>query len=127
MFSGILNGFGEQLFIFKTGLLSGIINIFFIYFLIPFFGIPAFLAGWTISTVAISFLSALKIKKYTNKPMCIAKFIHKPVLSAVLAILLSYLLKNILYTKINFTFTSLICITAMCLIYLAVLYICQDI
>jgi stage V sporulation protein B len=123
MFSGILNGFGEQLFIFKTGLMSGIINLIFIYFLTPVMGISAFYAGWMISTVITSALSALRIQHYTVKPL---NFLHigcKPLLSAALAALASYLLRNKLYGLVNLNMCILISIAAMGIVYLAILYI----
>ncbi len=77
-FSGILNGLGEQVFIFKTSLLSSAINIFFIYFLIPRYGIHAFIFGWFTSLVTVSFICIRKIIKKTGLIPKISLWFVKP-------------------------------------------------
>ncbi len=47
--SGLLNGLGKQLFLFGNSIFSSAITIGFILFLMPLYGIPAFLFGWFMS------------------------------------------------------------------------------
>lgn len=89
--SGILNGLGKQLFIFRMSLISSCINISFIFFMIPKYGINAFIFGWFIATALISFISMLKIKAETKITFDLMHLILKPSLSIVLACLISRL------------------------------------
>jgi len=77
-FSGILNGLGEQVFIFKTSLLSSLINISFIYFLIPKYGIYAFILGWLISLLIVSFICIRKVIIKTGLKLNFSLWLLKP-------------------------------------------------
>lgn len=79
--SGILNGLGKQLFIFRMSLLSSLINICFIYFLIPIYSINAFIFGWFLATVIVSAISLSKIKAETKIKFNFLHLIIKPVLA----------------------------------------------
>ncbi|MDE6182328.1 MAG: polysaccharide biosynthesis protein, partial [Eubacteriales bacterium] len=76
--SGILNGLGEQILIFKNSLLSSAINISFISFLIPVYGINAFIIGWLLSLIVINCISLLKLKKRTNFKINLINSVGKP-------------------------------------------------
>ena len=80
--SGILNGLGEQMFIFKNSLFASVLTIGFIYFLVPIYGIYSFLAGWFISLIIVTFLDIKKIKKKTNINISFLKHFVKPLLAA---------------------------------------------
>lgn len=123
IFSGMLNGFGEQLFIFKINLMSAIINIAFIYILIPIFGIYAFMAGWFLSSIIVTVLSAYKIKKHAGKKLYLLKLFIIPVLSATASALISLLIKNAISGMGSSLFSSLTCISAMCVMYVVFLYV----
>ena len=59
--SGILNGLGMHKFLLKNSVISSFINIGFIYFLTPQFGVDAFIAGWLCSLVVTVGLSMRRI------------------------------------------------------------------
>ena len=88
-FSGILNGLGEQVFIFKTSILSSGINIFFIYFLIPKYGIYAFISGWFTSLIIVSFIYIHKIIKKTGLIPKISLLLIKPAFCALCSSIIS--------------------------------------
>ena len=64
--SGILNGLGQHTFLLKNSILSSFINIGFIYFFMPVFGVDAFLAGWLCSLVVTGGLSLHKLASETR-------------------------------------------------------------
>ena len=82
IFSGILNGLGQQVFIFQTSLLSSVINILFIYFLVPRFGIGAFIMGWVVSLIAVCTLEIFKIHESIQIDLDFINWIGKPILAA---------------------------------------------
>lgn len=79
--SGILNGLGEQLFIFRNSLLSSAINLMFIYFLIPIYGINAYIIGSLVSLIVVSILDINRVKLRTGLKLKISDWIIKPALS----------------------------------------------
>jgi stage V sporulation protein B len=81
-FSGILNGLGQQVFMFRESLISSAINIGFIFFLVPKYGLAAFIVGWFLSLVVSVLLSLNKIKQCTEIEIPIANWFLKPALSA---------------------------------------------
>lgn len=94
-FSGILNGLGEQIFIFKTSLISSFINISFIYFLIPKYGIYAFILGWLISLLTVSFICIKRTIKRTGLKLNLSLWLIKP----ALCIAGSCIISKAIYTK----------------------------
>ncbi|MCL2235676.1 MAG: polysaccharide biosynthesis protein [Defluviitaleaceae bacterium] len=83
--NGLLNGLGEQIFIFRNSLLASGINIAFVYFFVPIYGVSAFLAGWLISLVIITFFTIRRLRKISDvKPEFIRWFV-KPALAAIAA------------------------------------------
>ena len=65
--SAALNGTNCQLYIFKMGILSSCITIFSIWFLMPRFGIHAYIAGWAASAVITNRLCALRLERVSDK------------------------------------------------------------
>lgn len=57
---GLLNGLGEQFFLFWNNIASSLISIAVIWIFMPVYGIPAFLAGWFLSLL-FTVVSALYI------------------------------------------------------------------
>lgn len=80
--SGILNGLGKQMFIFQNNLLTSIINVGFIYFLIPSKGIMAFILGWFISLIISCLMSLNVLTKQIDVKLQFDELILKPVLCA---------------------------------------------
>ena len=101
--SGILNGLGNQLFLFKLSLISSCINVFFIYFLIPVFGVNAFIAGVFVSLAVCSGLSLGKLRSQTGLKFSLPKNIVKPLVCAAAASLVTkYIGKMIPASRFSF-------------------------
>ena len=83
--SGVLNGLGCQVFIFRNALLSSLINICFIFFLVPYLGIMAYILGSFVSLVLICSLEFVKIRESIKLEMSFLNWLAKPVLAAVMA------------------------------------------
>lgn len=79
---GILNGLGYQVFIFRNSLLSSIINIAFIYFLVPVKGTDGFILGWFVSLLIVCVLSLEKLNKSISLDIQIVNWFIKPILAA---------------------------------------------
>jgi len=82
IFSGILNGLGQQVFIFKVSLMTSAINILFIYFLVPYQGVGGFMLGWFISLALACVLEIRKISENIKIELDIVNWIAKPILAA---------------------------------------------
>ncbi len=85
--SAVLNGLGEQLFIFKIGLLSSTINLCAICFAVPFFGINGFIYPWILNSIIVTFVTIYKV----NNTLEILIPIVRQYLLPTLAIILSCL------------------------------------
>lgn len=94
--SGILNGLGEQVFIFKVNMISSVINISSIYFLVPLYGINAFILSWIISSAAATLMTVNRLKRSVNLRLHISSSFIVPALAVTLACLLSYRAKVLL-------------------------------
>lgn len=121
--SGLLNGLSEQLFIFKNSLLSSLINLFFIYFFIPHYGILAFMAGWFVSLVITCTLSIIKIQKSIGIRFHTSKWLVLPLISATAAGMVT----NLITHRFIFPyFTNLYALFVSCL-FLGVFYVIASI
>ena len=83
--SGILNGLGCQVFIFRNALLSSVINIAFIFFLVPYLGIMAYIIGSFVSLIIVCSLELVKIRESIKLKMSFLDWLVKPGLAAVMA------------------------------------------
>jgi len=83
--SGILNGLGCQVFIFRNALLSSAINIAFIFFLVPYLGILAYIIGSLVSLVIVCALELVKIRESIKLKMSFLDWLAKPGLAAAMA------------------------------------------
>jgi len=97
---GILNGLGKQGFIFRNSLLSSAVNIGFVYFLVPRYGINAFLLGWFLSLLGITIVSLRKIKVETGLRLDIINSFAKPLLATLAAATVTEYLTNHLVAKL---------------------------
>lgn len=96
--SAVLNGLGEQLFIFKTGIFSSLINITGIIALIPLYGINAFLYVWILSSILITFMTLYRVSRILDIRLPLASQYIKPVISSAAACMVSKMcLKHIWY------------------------------
>ena len=82
---GLLNGLGEQLFLFRNNILSSCISIAVIWFCMPAYGVAAFLGGWFLSLLSSVSCSLHRLWKRTAVlPSCRSCF-FKPLLAGAAA------------------------------------------
>lgn len=113
--SGLLNGLGEHTFIFFNNLISSIVNIGFIYFLMPLYGTDAFIAGWFISLFITVFSSLRRVIKTTHLKINYNDLVLKPLLSIFASGLIAKYLSQILEpSRIVF----ILCVSLMLLLYI---------
>ncbi len=99
--SGLLNGMGEQLFIFRNSIISSVITISCIYFFVPQYGVAAFIVGWAIALLFVTVVSLFKLRKSAGVDITIARWFVKPALVACAAGLVTEYVSN------NFVFPVL--------------------
>ena len=83
--SGVLNGLGCQMFIFRNSLLSSAISIGFIYVLVPRLGLVGYILGWLVSLLVVIALGLYKVRQYMALEMEYSRWMLKPLLAAVAA------------------------------------------
>ena len=117
-FSGILNGLGQQMFIFKSSLLSSAIHIIAIYFFVPIYGINAFIYGWFISLVIVTALDLWKIKSIAKIKIPIFKWFTKPALAALATGLAAdYISRRLLFDMLGDVFGLIAAVALLCVMY----------
>ena len=92
--SGILNGLGCQMFIFRNSLLSSAISIGFIYVFVPQFGLTGYIFGWLVSLIIVIALGLYKVRQFMPLEMEFAKWMLKPLIAALAAGLTARLAAN---------------------------------
>jgi len=90
--SGVLNGLGCQMFIFRNSLLSSAISIGFIYVFVPQFGLTGYIFGWLVSLLVVIALGLYKVRQYMPLEMEYTKWLIKPLLAALAAGLVARLI-----------------------------------
>ena len=99
--SGILNGLGEQVFIFRNSLISSAISIGFIMVIVPRIGISGYILGSFCALVIVCSLSLNKIKKTTQINIKIIDWFVKPALSALLCVLIINIIKPYIFNALG--------------------------
>lgn len=99
--SGILNGLGEQFFIFRNSLISSVISIAFIMLAVPRVGITGYIFGSFAGLVVICSLSLNKIRLLTFIEVNIPDWFIKPILSSVLTVLAVGLFKGQIFESMG--------------------------
>ena len=118
--NGLLNGLGEHLFLFRNNLISSVINLCFIYFLMPYYGVNAFICGWFVSIVVTSMRSIQKVSKQTKMDFHLFRWLGKPILCALAAALMArYVLMLLAPGKL----TYIVCAGFMGILYLLFLFV----
>ncbi len=123
IFSGVLNGLGEQLLIFKNSIISSVINISFIYFLIPIYGLYAFIVGWFLSLLVINIICVLKLKAKTNFSINIINSIFKPILCILSSGIISKYCYKFLILNYNNIISLILALAILALIYILLLFL----
>jgi len=83
--SGVLNGLGCQMFIFRNSLLSSGICIAFIFLLVPQFGLTAYIFGWLVSLVVVIALGLQKIRTFMDIDIEFSRWFLRPLFAAAVA------------------------------------------
>ena len=117
--SAALNGINCQLFIFKTGLISGAVSIACVYLLIPRYGLHGYIAGRAAAVVITNRLCALRLLNEADKFGTDAGDILKCILSAALVCICGTMILRNLNTPSAMAACAVIC--GCCVFYLAVL------
>ncbi len=119
IFSGILNGLGFQVFIFRNSMISSAINILFVYFAVPYKGINGFIFGWFVSLILICALEIIKLKDSVDLNIEYMNWFIKPALAAgAVGVTMNYLNKLFIYRTFGDTAGLVISMTALVVIYL---------
>ena len=83
--SGVLNGLGCQMFIFRNSLLSSAISIGFIYVFVPQLGLVGYIFGWLTSLIIVIALGLKKVRQFMPLEMEFTKWMLRPALAAAAA------------------------------------------
>ena len=121
--AGILNGLGCQVFIFRNALLSSIINIGFIFFLVPYLGITAFIIGWFVSLLVVCSLEMVKIRESIQLQISFFNWMGKPILAAVMAGSTGRIVLDRFFPGSISAFSLMFGISALMIMYLSVIFL----
>jgi len=116
--SGILNGLGEQVFIFRNSLISSFISIAFIMAAVPYAGLDGYILGSFCALVTVCSLSLNKIRKSTDIDIKIIDWFIKPVLSTIFTVLTMNMIKPVIFKSLRDIPALIICLTLTGLIYI---------
>ena len=83
--SGILNGLGCQMFIFRNSIISSAISIAFIYILVPIYGLNAYIFGWLVSLLVVIALGIYKVRQFIPLETPFMGWFVKPLFVAAIA------------------------------------------
>jgi len=83
--SGVLNGLGCQMFIFRNSIISSAISIAFIYFLVPVYGLNAYIFGGLVSLVVVIALGMYKVRQFIPLETPFLDWLVKPFVAAAVA------------------------------------------
>ncbi|NCC16237.1 MAG: polysaccharide biosynthesis protein [Clostridia bacterium] len=115
---GLLNGMGEQLFLFRNNLITSAITIAGIWFFMPLYGIPAFLVSWAAGSAYSVGACLHKLYLRTGVFPDLANCFVKPLLAgAASGLIIRYIIRISTPSKLFFCLS----LTAMGLLYLVFL------
>ena len=120
--SAVLNGLGEQLFIFKIGLLSSAINLCAICFAVPFLGINGFIYPWIINSVIVTFVTIHKVSHSLEISIPIIKQYFLPTLAIVLSCLCGKLGFYHIWNNVSYKASVTATILATFVVYLFLIF-----
>ena len=92
--SGVLNGLGCQMFIFRNSLISSAISIGFIYVFVPQFGLVGYIFGWLVSLIIVIALGLHKVRQYMPLELEFSKWMIRPLIAAAAAGLVARLIAS---------------------------------
>jgi len=92
--SGVLNGLGCQMFIFRNSLISSAISIGGIFLLVPHFGLVGYIFGWLVSLLVVIAMGLYKVRQFMPLEMEFSKWLLRPAIAAAAAGLVARLVAN---------------------------------
>lgn len=113
--NGLLNGLGSHKFIFKQNIISSVINLFFIYFLMPKYGTNAFIIGMTLSLIITTSIGYREIIDKSCAKISIFKILILPILCC----LTTFIITNSITSHLTLTTTT----TLLSMFLLGLLYL----
>lgn len=126
--SGILNGLGEQVYIFKNNILSSVISILFIYFYIPKFGVFAFVIGSLLSLIVTTILAINKVMECTKIKFELSNWVFKPILAIVISTLVvKYIADMYIFIYLPLFIALLVSLSLLGLLYIGFLILLKSI
>ena len=106
------------MYILKNNVVSSIINIVFIYFGMPLYGVNAFIVGWIISLILTTITSLHRIIKITETKINVLKCFIYP----LLCILVSSLTLRLVFINTHSNkISTVIIMSVMCIFYILLL------
>lgn len=118
LLTGVLNGLGLQVFIFRNSLLASIISISSIYFLVPIIGIYGFIFGWFMSLLLLCGINIWKIHHTAHINIDLINWFLKPTLCALFSIIVLGLIKDWFISAVGALPATIVLVLTMGIIYL---------
>lgn len=116
--SAVLNGLGEQLFIFKIGLLSSLINLSAICFAVPFYGIDGFIYPWIINSILVTLITIYRVSNVLDINIPFLRQYVKPVLAITAACLCGKLGFHHIWNNVEYKISVMASVLAVFLMYM---------
>ncbi len=120
--SGILNGLGEQLFIFKINLFSSAVNLLAIYFAVPYYGINGFLLPWIGTTVIVTSATVMRVNNALNIDIPVFTQYIRPALAAAGACLTARLGQSHIWYGISYKIGVMLTLVTAVFVYLFLVF-----
>lgn len=96
--TGIMNGLGKQGLLLANSIVGSVMRIACVFFLIPEFGIPSYIAGMIVSSLIVCVLNFITIIRSTGMALDFRHWLVRPAGVA----LLMFFLSNYIYSFFNF-------------------------
>ena len=121
--NSVLNTLGEQVNTFKINLIESMIKILMIFFLVPIFGLRAYLLALFLTTMINTILYMYRLLKISYLIFDISNWVFKPVLAATASGLVTRLLYiSILKASFSTNIGLILSILSIILLYIIILF-----
>ena len=123
LMTGILNGLGLQMFIFRNSLISSVIALGFIWFAIPIMGIYGFILGWLCSLLVLCGINVYKIRQTAGIRLDLFNWFGKPVVCALASVVMINWLRDAVYARMGAMPGTVVLVGVMGLVYVALVVV----
>lgn len=100
--TGIMNGLGKQGLLLANSIVGSVMRILCVYFLIPIYGIPAYIVGMVVSSLIVCILNFMTIIKHTGMMLDLRRWVVLPMAVAIVL----FMTNNYIYSFFNFMHLS---------------------